>query len=253
MLDTASIQVDEAASSLRNYAGRVDLDPQRLADVEAPHRRDLRRRAQASARAGSDSATNSRSCEARLAALRAAQDVDALRARADAARSDYDQAAGELSRQRRRAATRLAKGVSAHLATLGMAGGRLEIACETAEPAASGIDAIEFRVAAHAGATPRALAKVASGGELSRIGLAIAVMAAQANPVPTLIFDEADAGVGGAVADAVGALMRRLGEDRQVLCVTHLPQVAAKAHQQWRVSKHSAAGRTVAASSSWTG
>ena len=244
MLDSASIQVDEAASSLRDYAGRVDLDPQRLADVDArigaifAAARKLRLAPEA---LGDELAQ----LEARLAALRAAQDVDALRARADAARSGYDQAAGELSRQRRSAATRLAKGVSAHLATLGMAGGRLEIACETAEPAASGIDAIEFRVAAHAGATPRALAKVASGGELSRIGLAIAVMAAQANPVPTLIFDEADAGVGGAVADAVGALMRRLGEDRQVLCVTHLPQVAAKAHQQWRVSKHSAAGRTV--------
>ncbi|MFP5412708.1 MAG: DNA repair protein RecN, partial [Gammaproteobacteria bacterium] len=100
-------------------------------------------------------------------------------------------------------------------------------------------------VAAHAGATPRPLAKVASGGELSRIGLAISVLAAQANPVPTLIFDEADAGVGGAVADAIGALMRRLGGDRQVLCVTHLPQVAAKAHRHYRVSKEAANGITV--------
>src|SRR5690606_29623415 len=165
--------------------------------------------------------------------------------RADAARGDFEQAAGELSRLRRRAAAKLAKGVSAHLASLGMAGGRLEIACEPAEPAASGIDAIEFRVAAHAGATPRPLAKVASGGELSRIGLAIAVLAAQANPVPTLIFDEADAGVGGAVADAIGELMRKLGGDRQVLCVTHLPQVAAKAHRHYRVSKDTDGARTV--------
>ena len=104
---------------------------------------------------------------------------------------------------------------------------------------------MEFRVAGHAGATPRPLAKIASGGELSRIGLAIAVLAAQANPVPTLIFDEADAGVGGAVAEVIGRLMRRLGEDRQVLCVTHLPQVAARAHQHLRVSKEARGGRTV--------
>ncbi|HLS55813.1 MAG TPA: DNA repair protein RecN [Zeimonas sp.] len=244
MLDSASIQIDEAASSLRDYAGRVDLDPQRLADVEArvgaifAAARKFRLAPEA---LGDELAQ----LEARLATLRAAQDVDALRARADAARGDFEQAAGELSRLRRRAAAKLAKGVSAHLASLGMAGGRLEIACEPAEPAASGVDAIEFRVAAHAGSTPRPLAKVASGGELSRIGLAIAVMAAQSNPVPTLIFDEADAGVGGAVADAVGELMRRLGEDRQVLCVTHLPQVAAKAHHHYRVTKETVERRTV--------
>ncbi len=107
------------------------------------------------------------------------------------------------------------------------------------------LDAIEFRVAAHAGTTPRALARIASGGELSRIGLAIAVLAAQANPVPTLIFDEADAGVGGAVAEVIGALMHQLGESRQVLCVTHLAQVAAKADQHFSVSKANRADRTV--------
>jgi DNA repair protein RecN (Recombination protein N) len=92
-------------------------------------------------------------------------------------------------------------------------------------------------IAGHAGATPRPLAKVASGGELSRVGLAIAVLAARSNPAPTLIFDEADAGVGGAVAEVIGSLMRRLGADRQVLCVTHLPQVASRAHQQLKVGR----------------
>jgi len=244
MLESASIQVDEAASSLRDYAARIDLDPQRLNEVE------LRISAIFTAarkfRLAPDAlATELASLRARLETLCAAQDMDALRARAAAARLAFDQAAAGLSRQRRKAAARLAKGVSAHMTVLGMAGGRLEVACETAEPSASGIDAIEFRVAAHAGTTPRALARIASGGELSRIGLAIAALAAQANPVPTLIFDEADAGVGGAVADAVGELMRSLGGERQVLCVTHLPQVAAKAHRQLRVSKEMVDGRAV--------
>jgi DNA repair protein RecN (Recombination protein N) len=125
-----------------------------------------------------------------------------------------------------------------------MQGGRLEIALERAEPAAHGIDRVEFRVAGHAGATPRALGKVASGGELSRLSLAISELAAEATPVPTLIFDEADAGVGGAVAEVIGELMRRLGETRQVLCVTHLPQVAAKANQHYSVSKRQVDART---------
>jgi DNA repair protein RecN (Recombination protein N) len=131
----------------------------------------------------------------------------------------------------------LAAGVTERIARLGMQGGALAIAVDAAEPAAHGTDRIEFRVAGHAGSTPRPLAKVASGGELSRISLAISELAAQATPVGTLIFDEADAGVGGAVAEVIGELMRRLGETRQVLCVTHLPQVAAKGNQHLSVSK----------------
>jgi len=179
---------------------------------------------------------------AQLGQLEAARDVEALRARVAQARAGYDAVAERLSEARRAAARRLADGVSQRMAELGMAGGRLEIACARGEPAAAGIDAI---VAPHPGSTARPLAKVASGGELSRIGLAISVIAAQANPVPTLIFDEADAGVGGAVADAIGTLMRTLGQDRQVLCVTHLPQVAARAHHHYRVSKDAADGRVV--------
>jgi DNA repair protein RecN (Recombination protein N) len=126
-----------------------------------------------------------------------------------------------------------------------MQGGRLHIVIEPAEPAAHGVDRVEFRIAGHAGATPRPLGKVASGGELSRISLAISEWAAQANLVPTLIFDEADAGVGGAVAEVIGELMRTLGETRQVLCVTHLPQVAAKANQHLSVAKRQQADSTV--------
>src|SRR5690606_7888984 len=125
-----------------------------------------------------------------------------------------------------------------------VAGARLRIGSETAEPGPGGIDRVEFLVAGHAGVQPRPIGRVASGGELSRVALAIAVSAAEANPVPTLIFDEADAGVGGAVADAIGARMRTLGESRQVLCVTHLPQVAARAHHQYRVTKSTRASTT---------
>jgi len=244
LLDSAAIQVDEAASTLSAYADRVDLDPDRLAQAE--QRISTIFEAARKMRMTPDEIPDAlESMRQRLAELEAAQDIEGLRTRAGAARERYDALAGKLSAARRKAAARLADGVSSHLSELGMAGGRLEIRCEPAEPSASGSDSVEFRVAAHAGATPRPLAKVASGGELSRIGLAISVLAAQANPVPTLIFDEADAGVGGAVADAIGALMRRLGDDRQVLCVTHLPQVAAKAHRHYRVTKETADGRTV--------
>ena len=244
MLDSAAIQVGEAASTLGGYADRIDLDPERLEQLEQRISAifEAARRLRMSP---DDIPAALDSMRSRLAELDAAQDLEGLRARTESARAEYDAIAWRLSAARRKATASLAHGVSGHLEALGMAGGRLAIDCVQTEPSASGIDAIEFRVAAHAGATPRPLAKVASGGELSRIGLAISVLAAQANPVPTLIFDEADAGVGGAVADAIGELMRKLGGDRQVLCVTHLPQVAAKAHRHYRVSKNPDGERVV--------
>jgi DNA repair protein RecN (Recombination protein N) len=243
LLDSAAIQIDEAASTLAAYAERVDLDPERLQQTEQRISAvfEAARRLRLAPEAIAETLET---MQARLGELEAAQDIDRLRGKADQARAQYDALASTLSAARSAAAKRLSEGVSAHLGGLGMAGGRLAIHIGNSEPSSSGIDAVEFRVAAHAGATPRSLAKVASGGELSRIGLAISVLAAQANPVPTLIFDEADAGVGGAVADAIGDLMRRLGADRQVLCVTHLPQVAAKANRHYRVSKETAKGRT---------
>ena len=242
LLDSAAIQVDEAASTLREYASRVELDPQRLeqVDVRIGALFSAARKLRLAPQALYDECAQLRE---RVGAVDAAQDVDAVRERAAQLRSAYDALAAQLSQRRRDAAARLAEGVTRHVALLGMKGGRVEIAVEAAEPSASGADAVEFRVAAHAGVSPRPLARVASGGELSRIALAITTVAAQANPVPTLVFDEADAGVGGAVAEAVGELMRSLGESRQVLCVTHLPQVAAKAHRHWRVSKNTV-GRT---------
>jgi DNA repair protein RecN (Recombination protein N) len=243
MLDAAAIQADEAASTLSDYADRVDLDPERLAAIE--------RRVGALFAAGRKFrlpperlADELATLRARLAELRQAQDVDALQREVDAARADYDRLAAALTKRRAAAAAELSAGVSERIGRLGMQGGRLQIALDPAEPAAHGADRIEFRVAGHAGATPRPLAKVASGGELSRIGLAVSELAAEATPVPTLIFDEADAGVGGAVAEVIGGLMRRLGETRQVLCVTHLPQVAAKANQHFSVAKRQQDRRT---------
>ncbi len=244
MLESASIQLDEAASLLADYGDRVDLDPQRLHEVESRIAA-VFAVARKFRMAPEELVGELERLRQRLEQLAAASDIDALKARVASECERFDAAATRLSADRRHAARRLAEGVCALLGDLGMTGGRLEIVVEPAEPGPNGVDRIEFRVAGHAGASPRPLAKVASGGELSRIGLAISVLAAQANPVPTLIFDEADAGIGGAVADVVGGLMRRLGESRQVLSVTHLPQVAAKAHQHLAVSKHRDADRTV--------
>ncbi|HYF42579.1 MAG TPA: DNA repair protein RecN, partial [Ramlibacter sp.] len=141
---------------------------------------------------------------------------------------------------RTKAAPLLAKAVTQAMQGLGMQGGRFEVALEKLEqPGAAGLEEVSFLVAGHAGSTPRPIGKVASGGELSRIALAIAVTTSQLGTAQTLIFDEVDAGVGGAVAETVGRLMKQLGRDRQVLAVTHLPQVAACADHHLVVAKQS--------------
>lgn len=236
MLDSACIQADEAASALSAYAERIDLDPERLARIEQRIGQAFTLARKLRLPPESLAATLTE-LQTRLAELEAAQDGAALQAAEQAAQASFSASAARLSSARRQSAEQLAQGVSGHLQPLGMAGARFLVAIEPAEPASAGQDKVEFRIAGHVGALPRPMAKVASGGELSRVGLAVAVLAAQANPVPTLIFDEADAGVGGAVGDAIGLLMRTLGAARQVLCVTHLPQVAARAHQHLSVSK----------------
>ncbi|MBC7938341.1 MAG: DNA repair protein RecN, partial [Chitinophagaceae bacterium] len=187
-----------------------------------------------------------------LQALDAAADLDTLQAAAARAEARWREAAKAVSKARAHAAPGLADAVTQAMQQLGMAGGRFEVALlAQAEPQAFGLENVEFRVAGHAGSTPRALAKVASGGELSRLALAIAVTAAQklAPDVapPTLIFDEIDAGVGGAVADSVGRLMKQLGRSSQVLAVTHLAQVAACADGHFVVSKALQGPQTVSA------
>ena len=182
--------------------------------------------------------------QAELARLDSAADLAALQARTEAERAAWLQEARRASAARAAAAPRLAEAVTQAMQRLGMPGGRFVIELPPLAPgeaAAHGLENVAFLVAAHAGVTPRPLEKVASGGELSRLALAIAVTTSRLGSVPTLVFDEVDSGVGGAVAVTVGQLLRQLGADRQVLCVTHLAQVAACAHQQLVVSKQSSA------------
>jgi DNA repair protein RecN (Recombination protein N) len=245
-LEPAEIQLQEAAYSLSHYAQRLELDPDRLAQVEK--RMDQLHSTARKFRLQPEALPEEHEARRRqLAELDAAGDLDALAAAADKARSAYLEQAKVLSKARVKAAKNLSKAVTEGMQELSMAGGSFDVALvPLAEGGAHGLEQIEFRVAGHAGVALRPLAKVASGGELARISLALAVIASTASPTPTLIFDEVDTGIGGGVAEVVGRLLHQLGRDRQVLCVTHLPQVAARGDQHFQVAKSSDdAGGTV--------
>lgn len=244
LLDGAAAQIEEAAHALARYVDRVELDPGRLAEVE--RRLDALHSAARKFRVSPDSLPEvGERFAARLAELEAASDLDALREQEAAARQRYGDLAGKLSTDRRQAAGKLARQVTAAMKELAMGGGRFEVALRPLEAgSAQGNESVEFLVSTNPGVEPRALAKVASGGELSRISLAIQVITAKAAAVPTLVFDEVDAGIGGAVAEVVGRKLKMLGLERQVLCVTHLAQVAAQADQQWSVAKLTVNGAT---------
>jgi len=244
LLDTAQAQLEEAVHSLRRYADRVELDPERLREVDerlqAAH--SIARRLRVRPEDLTDMLAHKR---ARLAELEAASNLEELARREQAAGARYRERAAVLTAERKKAAAKLSRDVTGAMKELAMAGAKFEAALVASPPEGSlhGNETIEFRVAANAGGEPRPLARVASGGELSRISLAIQVITSRAAAVPTLIFDEVDAGIGGAVAEVVGRKLRALGAERQVLCVTHLPQVAAQANAQWSVTK--AGGREV--------
>jgi DNA repair protein RecN (Recombination protein N) len=244
-LESAQIQVDEAVHGLNRYLQKLDLDPERLAELETRMQnlhsaaRKYKVDADALPQLLTDTADH-------LHALTAAQDIEALRSKVKQAEEVYLAAARQLSQKRSKAATQLSKEVTLAMQDLSMAGGQLEIALlPLPEGGASGLEQIEFQVAGHAGSTPRSLAKVASGGELARISLAISVITSKASFTPTLIFDEVDAGIGGAVAETVGKLLRQLGESHQIICVTHLPQVAAQGNHHLKVSKSQAGNTTL--------
>jgi DNA repair protein RecN (Recombination protein N) len=243
-LEPARIQLQEAVYALNDYLGRVELDPARLREVER-RMEDLHAASRKYHVDADDLPQELETLSAQLKQLADASDLDALRAQEEKLKAAYTSAAQKLSKARAKAAKALGTAVTAAMQELSMSGGTFVIALNPCEPASYGLEQIEFLVAAHAGTTPRPLAKVASGGELARIALAISVITSSATATPTLIFDEVDSGIGGGVAEVVGRLLKRLGQDRQVLCVTHLPQVASQANQHFQVSKQSNAGKTV--------
>ncbi|HDR9870658.1 TPA: DNA repair protein RecN [Burkholderia cenocepacia] len=236
-LEPAEIQLQEAVYSLSHYAQRVDLDPERLAQVEA--RLDALHSTARKFRLPPDTLHEEHAARrAQLAALDAAADLGALEAAQAKAREAYLADAKRLSKARAQAAKALGTAVTAGMQELSMAGGSFEVALvPLADGGPHGLEQVEFRVAGHPGVPLRPLAKVASGGELARISLALAVIASAASPTPTLIFDEVDTGIGGGVAEVVGRLLHQLGRARQVLCVTHLPQVAARGDHHFQVAK----------------
>ncbi len=240
-LESAQIQMQEAAHALRHYRDKLDLDPQRLIELESR------------LRAVHDALRKHRSTpeelpqlllrwSARLLELENLQDVGVLSEREAEAALRYQARAQALSKGRKKAATALAQAVSGAMQQLAMPGGSFEVALEKLdEGAVYGLENVEFRVRAHPSQPAGPLARITSGGELSRVGLALQVITSASGNVPTLVFDEVDVGIGGGVAEVVGRLLKQLGCERQVLCVTHLPQVAAQADWQWSIAKEVAA------------
>jgi DNA repair protein RecN (Recombination protein N) len=247
VLASSLAQVEDAAHSLQAYLRRTELDPGRLAELDQRMSEwlSLSRRYK---RTPAELPALLAGWKEELARLDAAADLAALEAAERKEAAAYQSEAKALSKARAKAAPQLSKAVTQAMQGLGMQGGRFEVALEAVEaPTAAGMEEVSFLVAGHASGTPRPIGKVASGGELSRIALAIAVTTSRLGTAGTLIFDEVDSGVGGAVAETVGRLMKQLGRDRQVLAVTHLPQVAACADHHLVVAKRSDA-RGVASS-----
>ncbi|MEY3445628.1 MAG: hypothetical protein RIR45_383 [Pseudomonadota bacterium] len=238
VLNSSVAQVEDTVHTLRAYVRRTELDPERLAELD--ERLSLWVSLARRYKRGPDELPGLlESWRAELAQLNAAADLDGLQAREKNAHAAYLAEAKTITKARSKAAPLLAQSITQAMQGLGMQGGQFQVALQVAAQAMqSGLEEVGFLVAGHAGSTPRPVGKVASGGELSRMALAIAVTTSRLGTAQTLIFDEVDSGVGGAVAETVGRLMHQLGEDRQVLAVTHLPQVAACADHHLVVAKH---------------
>ncbi len=243
LIESAGVELREAVTALRHYLRKLDVDPARLADVdrEIASVQEIARKYRIEAARIPDVLQKKRE---RLAALGGGQSLDELIAAEQAALATYTESAKKLSKTRQLAARKFAANVTQSLQQLAMPGGKFSVEFVAREPSASGLEACEFQVAPHEGQPPGSLAKIASGGELSRVSLAIQMMASAKGGVATLIFDEVDAGIGGRVAEVVGRLLRALGSQHQVLAVTHLPQVAACALHQFQVAKATRAGVT---------
>ncbi|MHB9118545.1 MAG: DNA repair protein RecN [Burkholderiales bacterium] len=243
----AEVQLQEAVYSLRHYSQRLDLDPERLQQCEQRLRaiHDCARKYRTEPEQLTRYLAQWRQ---RLAELGGQGGGESLAAQEEQARADFLAVGQRLSAGRAMAAEALAEEVSAAMQQLAMTGGRFEIALTPVpEGAAFGLEQVDFRVASHAGMDAKPLEKVASGGELSRISLGVQVASGRVVQVPTLVFDEVDVGIGGGVAEIVGNMLKDLGAERQVLCITHLPQVAALGDRHWQVSKAEQGGEVLSA------
>ena len=244
MLDSIEAELGEISSHMHSVAARAEINPaelaaqeERMAELMSAARRHRIEPEELPARLAQ--------LQQDLADSEAAADIEALREQVRLAEAAYRQPARELSAQRQQAAAKLAEETTEHMQQLSMRGARFHIELIPCEAQAYGLEQVQFQVAANQGSPVRPLNKVASGGELARISLALQVTASQYTQIPTLIFDEVDSGIGGGVAETVGRALRTLGRQHQVLAVTHLPQVAACGAQHWQVSKHSDSGQTV--------
>ncbi len=245
VMGPAQIQLQEAVYALRRYGERLEVDPQRLRAVE--QRLEAVYFAARKYRVSPEQLPETlEKARARLADLGSSGDPGALRKLEEEAHAACMGEAKKLSAGRKKAANKLAEQVTEAMQKLAMAGGIFAIALnDMAEPTLHGGEQVEFLVSVHKGMAPQPLAKVASGGELSRLSLAIQTVTSQVARMPTLIFDEVDAGIGGRVAEIVGKLLKQLGRKHQVMCITHLPQVAASADYQWQVTKGTANGKVL--------
>ncbi|MCG6934260.1 MAG: DNA repair protein RecN [Proteobacteria bacterium] len=248
LLESATIQIHEAGSELRHYLDGLEQDPERLLEVEQrlATLQDLSRKHHCSPE---ELPALLPRLQQELASLEGAEvRADTISQEVAAALAQYHKLAGKLGRGRHNAAKRLGQTVTERMQTLGMEGGSFQVAIQALDadiPTPTGMERVEFVVSANPGQPLKPLAKVASGGELSRISLAIQVITAQNSRIPTLIFDEVDVGIGGRVAEIVGQLLRSLADHRQVICVTHLPQVAALGTHHLQVSKRSDTDTTI--------
>ncbi len=245
LLESAQAELQEVVYSLRHYQQRLDVDPVQLSEKENQMQAvvDMARKYRVLPENLGDALER---IVLRLAELGADVDLEELQRQENEARQNFMESAGKLSLARRLAAERFSEQITLAMQTLAMQGGSFEVALlALPEGSPGGLETVEFRIAANPGSPMRSIARVASGGELSRISLAIQVATSQVAQVPTLIFDEVDTGIGGGVAEIVGNLLKELGKSGQVLCVTHLPQVAARAEHQWQVSKSMKDGVTL--------
>jgi DNA repair protein RecN (Recombination protein N) len=242
MLNSALIEIDESTPLLQHYADSIEQDPQRLQEIDT-RMGNLLQAARKHRIEPDELATHLQELETQLSAMEhSGERLEQLRLEQAAVKDEWTRLAVKLGKTRSKAARALAAQVTQTMQTLSMPNGTFSVRLaqsETSQPREHGLETVEFLITTNAGQPPQPLTRIASGGELSRISLAIQVATIGLSIIPTLIFDEVDVGIGGGVAEVVGSLLRQLGEQRQILCVTHLPQVAAQAHSHLRVAKES--------------